>query len=178
MEPKIVEKDQIILVGFSFYGDPFAESGGWTEENEIGRLWSRFEAFMVGNAGRIKHLADPGAGYEVHVWNEETAARGHADVFAGMAVEKLEDVPVEVLVKILPPTTYAVFTLKGKQAIIDWTKMVYEEWLPGSGYDASAYDYNIQRYDQRYKGVDRLDESVIEVYVPVKKAEDVPDGDL
>jgi predicted transcriptional regulator YdeE len=128
MEPKIVEKDQIILVGFSFYGDPFAESGGWTEENEIGRLWHRFEAFMVGNVDRIKHLADPGAGYEVHVWSEETAAKGFSDVFAGMAVEKLEDVPMEVLVKILPPTTYAVFTLKGEQAITDWTKTVYEDW--------------------------------------------------
>ena len=177
MEPKIVEKDQIILVGFSFYGDPFAESGGWTEENEIGRLWRRFEAFMIGNAGRIQHIKDPMAGYEIHIWSEETAAKGHADVFAGMAVEKLEDVPMEVLIKILPPVTYAVFTLKGEQAITDWTKVVYEEWLPGSGY-TSAYNYNIQRYDQRYKGVDQLDESEMEVYVPVKKAGDVPDGDL
>jgi AraC family transcriptional regulator len=177
MEPKIVEKDQIILVGFSFYGDPFAESGGWTEENEIGRLWHRFEAFMIGSAGRIKHVKDHMVGYEVHVWSEETAAKGHADVFAGMAVEKLEDVPTEVLVKILPPTTYAVFTLKGEQAITDWTKMVYEEWLPGSEYE-SAYNYNIQRYDQRYKGVDQLDESEMEVYVPVRKAGDVPDGDM
>ena len=112
MEPKIVEKGQIILVGFSFYGDPFAESGGWTEENEIGQLWRRFEAFMIGSAGRIKHIKDPLAGYEIHIWSEETAAKGHADVFAGMEVEKLEDVPMEVLVKILPPTTYAVFTLR------------------------------------------------------------------
>jgi AraC family transcriptional regulator len=164
-------------VGFSFYGDPFAESGGWTEENEIGRLWRRFEAFMIDNADRIKHVKEHMVGYEVHVWSEETAARGHSDVFAGMVVEKLEDVPMEVLVKILPPTTYAVFTLKGAQAITDWTKMVYEEWLPGSEYE-SAYNYNIQRYDQRYKGVDQLDESVMEVYVPVKKAGDVPDGDL
>ncbi|GEM_PF-3859724 len=41
MEPTIRELDQIILVGFSFFGDPFAESSGWTEENEIGRLWNR-----------------------------------------------------------------------------------------------------------------------------------------
>ena len=176
MEPKIIEKGQIILVGFSFYGDPFAESGGWTEENEIGRLWRRFEAFMMGNAGRIKHIENPGVGYEVHIWSEETAAKGHADIFAGMTVEKLEDVPMEVLVKILPPTTYAVFTLKGEQAITDWTKMVYQEWLSGSGYE-SAYNYNIQRYDQRYKGVDRLGESEMEVHVPVRKAGDVTDGD-
>ena len=109
MEPTIVEKGQIILVGFSFYGDPFAESGGWTEENEIGRLWRRFEAFMIGNAGRIKHVKDSLVGYEIHIWSEETATKGHADVFAGIEVEKLEDVPMEILVKILPPTTYAVW---------------------------------------------------------------------
>lgn len=177
MEPKIVEKDQIILVGFSFFGDPFAESGGWTEENEIGRLWRRFEVFMIDNADRIKHIKDPMVGYEIHIWSEETAAKGYSDVFAGMEVEKLEDAPMEVLVKILPPTTYAVFTLRGEQAITDWTKMVYEDWLPGSGY-TSAYNYNIQRYDQRYKGVGKLDESELDVYVPVKKAGDVLDGDL
>ena len=32
------EKDQIILLGFSFFGDPFSISGEWTEDNEIGRL--------------------------------------------------------------------------------------------------------------------------------------------
>ena len=42
MEPRIVESERIILVGFSFFGDPFALSAGWTEENEIGRLWQRF----------------------------------------------------------------------------------------------------------------------------------------
>jgi len=41
MQPTFVERDQIILVGFGFLGDPFATSGGWTEENEIGRLKQR-----------------------------------------------------------------------------------------------------------------------------------------
>jgi len=44
MEPTIVERNQITLVGFGFFGDPFAASGGWMEENEIGRLWNRFVA--------------------------------------------------------------------------------------------------------------------------------------
>lgn len=42
MDTKIVERKLTILAGISFYGDPFSQSGGWTEENEIGRLWSRF----------------------------------------------------------------------------------------------------------------------------------------
>ena len=47
MEPRLVEADRITLVGFSFFGDPFRMSAGWTEENEIGRLWKRFMAYWM-----------------------------------------------------------------------------------------------------------------------------------
>jgi hypothetical protein len=53
MNPEIVQRDQIVLVGFSFFGDPFAESGGWTEENEIGRLWNRFTTYFTDHRDRI-----------------------------------------------------------------------------------------------------------------------------
>lgn len=115
MEPTIVERNQIMLVGFSFLGDPFAASGGWTEENEIGRLWNRFVAYVTHHGDRIKHIKDPEVGYEVHITHEETTAKGHYEVFVGVEVAHLEDVPVELSVKILPPTQYAVFTLKGEQ---------------------------------------------------------------
>ena len=47
MEPTMIEKRQMMLLGFSFFGDPFKISGGWTEENEIGRLWKRFMASQM-----------------------------------------------------------------------------------------------------------------------------------
>ena len=46
MQPKIIRADQIMLVGMSFYGDPFETSAGWMEENQIGRLWQRFMAYL------------------------------------------------------------------------------------------------------------------------------------
>lgn len=40
MKPtKIFDSPDIVLVGLSFFGDPFRTNAGWTEENEIGRLW-------------------------------------------------------------------------------------------------------------------------------------------
>jgi len=36
MQPALVEKERMILAGLSFFGDPFATQGGWTEENESG----------------------------------------------------------------------------------------------------------------------------------------------
>ena len=166
MEPTTVEKEQIILLGFSFFGDPFKTSAGWTEENEISRLWQRFMTYLAEHGDRIKHVANDKVCYEVHVTHEETTAKGNFEVFVGMEVGKLEDVPVELLVKILPPTKYAVFTLKGTQIASDWPKMI-QEWFLRSDYQ-QAYKYGFQLYDERFKGLDNLEESGLDVYVPVK----------
>jgi predicted transcriptional regulator YdeE len=172
MNPKIVERDRILLVGFSFFGDPFAESGGWTEENEIGRLWNRFTAYFTDHGDRIRHVKDDGVAYEVHIESEETAAKGYREVFVGTEVEELDDVPVELLVKILPPATYAVFTLRGEEIASDWSLMI-AEWMLGAGYD-SAHPYGFQRYDRRFQGLDDLEASELDVYVPIRPAGDDP----
>jgi len=39
--------------------------------------------------------------------------------------------------------------------------------MPGSGYQ-EAYKYQFQLLDRRFKGVQNLEESVLDVYVPVK----------
>jgi hypothetical protein len=87
MEPRIVNRGQIILVGFSFCGDPFAESGDWTEQNQIGRLWSRFITYLTDHRHRIRHVVNDAVAYEVHVESEEAASKGHREVFVGVEVE-------------------------------------------------------------------------------------------
>ena len=99
MDVKIIERGQMILVGMSFYGDPFAESGGWTEENEIGRLWARFRACLAAHTGAIRYIKKGDVFYEVHVAGGEAASKGFREVFIGVEVERLADVPVELLVK-------------------------------------------------------------------------------
>jgi AraC family transcriptional regulator len=168
MEPKIIDRGQILLVGFSYYGDPFATSAGWTEENEIGRLWHRLETFLGKYRDRVKHIRDETVAYEVHVEHEETASKGYYEVFVGMEVERLDDMPIEMVSKELPATKYAVYTLSGDQIVSDWAKEVYDEWMPGSGYER-AYGYGFQLYDARFKGLDRLDESELDVYVPIRE---------
>jgi len=167
MEPTILEKGQMILVGFSFFGDPFRISEGWTEENEIGRLWQRFIAYLTDHRDRLKHVADDQVCYELHVYNEETMSKGIFEVFVGLQVEKLEDVPADLLAKMLPPAKYAVFTLKGKQITSDWPKII-QEWLLGSGY-RQAHAYGFQMYDERFKGLENVEESTLDVYVPIEK---------
>ena len=41
------------------------------------------------------------------------------------------------------------------------------DWLAQSGYQR-AFPYGFQRYDERFKGVDELEGSVLEVYLPVE----------
>jgi predicted transcriptional regulator YdeE len=177
MEPRIVKKGPIALLGLSFYGDPFAASGGWTEENEIGRLWSRLMRYLADRGDLIRHVVDEGVAYEVHVESEETAAKGYREVFVGIEVAQLEDVPVDLLIKILPPTTYAVFTFRGEQIASDWS-MLIQQWMHDAGYE-SAHRYGFQRYDERFQGVENLAESVLDVYVPVKGVGHAsPGGDL
>jgi AraC family transcriptional regulator len=167
MEPKLVEMGQMTLLGFGFFGDPFRFSGGWTEENEIGRTWSRFMAYWEENREHIRHVISHDVMYEIHVEHYETAQTGEFEVFCGVEVQRLEDVPVELTCKVLPATTYAVFALRGEQITSDWNKLV-AEWMSRSGYQR-AYLYGFQRYDERFKGLDQIEESVLDVYLPVVK---------
>ena len=168
MTPQIVPKGQTWLVGFSFYGDPFRLSPGWTEENEIGRLWQRFMAFLASldEAARA-FIARPGIAYEVHVYNEETRNTGLFEVFVGIELAAGAPVPLETVVKVLPATTYAVFTLRGQEIVGDWSLAIYGEWLPESGYEL-AHQYHIQYHDGSFKGFDHLDKSSLDVYVPIR----------
>jgi predicted transcriptional regulator YdeE len=168
MQPKFVKRDKMLLVGLGFYGDPFKISGAWSEENEIGRLWQRFMPFLANKCKSIPAVKDSSVYYELHIVQKETMEKGYVDVFVGTEVEKIQTVPLELLIKLLPPTEYAVFTLRGKEITADWPQKICTEWLPASGYEFS-YSYSLQVYDKRFKGMDNLEQSEIDVYFPVKK---------
>lgn len=168
-EPIIVESPGLLVVGLNFFGDPFASSAGWTEENEIGRLWQRMMRYLEHHPDAIRHPRDPDAMLEIHLWNETAEQTGEYDVFVGMTVTVVENVPVDLLVKVLPATTYAVFTLEGEEITGDWAKSIYAEALPAAGYQ-TAHDYMIQWYDARFQGLDQVADSKLDVYIPVKPA--------
>jgi AraC family transcriptional regulator len=166
MEPQIIVKGPIILIGMEYYGDPFAGGEGWSQENEIGRLWQRFNALWDERQGEIQHLVQPSAGYEVHVEPAEYAETKCFYVMVGVEVEQVAPGPLELSFKVLPPTTYALFTLKGPEITSYWPEQIYQRWLPGSGYE-EAHKFTIERYGENFKGMDDP-ESELEVMVPIK----------
>jgi predicted transcriptional regulator YdeE len=155
------------LIGMNFYGNPFNRASAWEEENEIGVLCRRFGDFYQQNAERIKHNLFPEAIFEGHFVTEETQRTGNFDVFVGVIVDKLEEIPIECVARQLPHTAYAVITIHGKEISTDWQMKIFNEWLPGQLYAASA-SYSLTRYDQRFLGMDLLEASEIDVYIPVK----------
>jgi predicted transcriptional regulator YdeE len=165
MQPKIVQKDEIILVGMSFYGDPFETSAGWTEENQIGRLWQRLMSYLTENVDAIRSRAPVEASYEVHIYGPETMTKGLFEVFVGIQVLQIIAVPVDLLVKILPAAEYAVFTFQGAQISSDW-HLEINRWIAQAGYHQEL-PFSFQFYDERFKGLDQIEESELDVYIPV-----------
>lgn len=167
MQPTIISKPEMLLVGMSFYGDPFDTSGVWTEENQIGRVWQRFMRYLEQHSGAIQNRTAVDVFLEVQIYNQETIEKGFFEVFVGVQVEQLQPIPLELLGKVLPATDYAVFTLVGEAIFSDWD-MHIDQWLAQAGY-RRAYPYSIQYYDSRYKGLDQISESTLDLYMPVEK---------
>jgi len=173
-EPTIQEINTLALAGFNFFGDPFRSSAGWTEENEIGRTWQRLMSFLEDPKNQLPPLR-MGASYEVHLLHPDSMKTGEFEVFAGIELaipdpqdcKVLLEVPAEMCIKILPASTCAVFTLAGAEITSDWQKNI-QEWMLSSGYSESQ-NYSFQRYDERFRGMDHIEHSVIEVWIPVKR---------
>ncbi len=168
MNPEIISSAPILLAGLSFYGDPFQEAGGWSEENAIGQLWQRFTRLYEKYPEIINRLNTTSFNYEIHLETLETPQTGAYEVFVGFVVDAVTPEIAELSFKQLPEVDYAVFTLQGEAIRGNWSEEIFESWLKNSAYQSAA-SYLIERYDERFKGMDQIKESVMEVLVPVKK---------
>ncbi|MBI9042844.1 MAG: GyrI-like domain-containing protein [Anaerolineaceae bacterium] len=169
MKPEFIEKEAMIMAGFSFYGTPFEFKDFWDEQNEIGKLWQRFMGFIQQvDTETYPILRNLKAFYEIHIDTPETLVNGVFEVFVGTQIPFLDDLPLELVIKVLPAIEYAVFTLKGEEITSDWPQLIYDQWMPQNGYEL-AYPFNFQYYDHRFKGMDKISESTIDVFVPIRK---------
>jgi predicted transcriptional regulator YdeE len=166
MKPTITDKRKITLAGMDFYGDPFREASGWSARNAIGRLWDRFNKVYDKKKDAIKHLASE-SGYELWIDFEGEEDKKNHYIFVGVEVDRLGDLPLELVARILPETRYAIFTLEGEEIKSDWSSRVETQWLPEAGLEQS-FPFIIEYYDaQRFKGMDDSS-SQMDIYVPVK----------
>jgi len=176
-KPAIHQLERLVLGGFNFFGDPFRSSSGWTEENEIGRTWQRLMAYLHEPTSPLPPFKEK-CSYEMHILHPESLNTGEFEVFVGL--ELAEDqpenripalqLPAEMCMKILPPSTYAVFELTGEEITTDWQQFM-QQWMDSAGY-MQAHPFSFQRYDERFKGLDQITESTIDVFIPVTRSSD------
>jgi AraC family transcriptional regulator len=170
IEPSILENKIFKLLGCVFYGNPFHSAEEWSYENEIGKLWQRFGALSFKyNLLLNKICIDNNIAWELHLEPDEYEATKNYFVMVGMEVSIVDEIPLEMFVKILPKTAYLVFN-SSMENKFELGAYVYKEWMPKNGYD-QAFPYVLQLYDRRrYKGLDDP-QSEIDWYIPVKKGE-------
>jgi len=166
MQAYITKQPEMYVAGMSFYGDPFRTHGGWSEENEIGRVWARFMTYFEKNKQKLQTIPPPDIFYEIHIYDDETIVKGVFEVFVGTRIKTLEGVPLELLIKTLPASEYARFTFEGQAISEDWYLAV-DQWIAKASYQR-ANPFFFQYYDDRFKGVDKIEDSILDVYIPVE----------
>ena len=169
LDPVITEERTLKLMGMVYYGDPTHTYEGWTEGNEIGRLWSRFESLSNRYSSIMeKYVVNPGLGYEIHISYPEAESKEY-HIFVGVETRAPVDYPLELFYKKLPLTKYAIFTSKGVDMAKDMA-LIYSDWLPNSKY-CESYPMLIERYDaKRYLGLENP-ESEIDFMLPIREDE-------
>ncbi|MFW5903948.1 MAG: GyrI-like domain-containing protein [Candidatus Saliniplasma sp.] len=171
MDVDIVEKESLKLLGVDYYG-PLESLRD--EKSPIENLWDRFASFCSERWYAIEELVvNEDTSYEVHMWNQkELEESKNFMAFIGVEVKEFKRTPVELVGKLIPEGRYARVTLKGEE-IENWEKLVYKEWLESSDYQVrlfGTYSLDYQVYDEKvFKGVDQLEDSELEVYVPIEE---------
>ncbi len=166
MKSELTSLGSLLLGGVSFYGDPFSTKSGWDTENEIGTTWSRFVEFITANPDRPYSLNGQYM-YEVHIYGSETTLKGRFEVFVGEEVTTAH-LPVMLCSKYIPASDYLKITLTGKEIIGDWWQKLDSEIMPSIGIKKNPA-YLIEAYDERFKGMDKIEESTLDIFIPIEK---------
>lgn len=166
MKIDLVNLESLLLGGMSFYGDPISTKGGWEEENEIGKTWKRFMEFI--NENPVRPYSVQGSYmYEVHIYNQETPTKGYFEVVVGEEVNTKE-LPIAIGSKFIASSDYLKITLVGKEIISDWCQKLDTEIITSRNLRRN-YNYIIQAYDERFRGMNNIADSEIDVFIPVER---------
>lgn len=152
MEPKIVSKPALTVVGMKYRGKPLSD--------EIPQLWGAFAARI----GEIKHIRNPEIAYGVSDNMDEST--GEFDYVAACEVESAADIPEGMVSVDFPAQTYAVFTCT-LPTIGETFEYIYRTWLPTSGFRRPRSP-EFELYDEDFNPNDPSSE--LYVYVPVEEA--------
>jgi len=152
MEPRIVDKGEIVLVGIVSHG------------GDVSDLWTRFETIEE----KIPNAVD-GTWYELHVYPADFT-EGAASYLIAQEVTSLGPVPHAVFVKPLPAGPWAVFTHRCGAEGYDVLNQRVNDWLASAPY-RYARNISLQVYDKRFRGFTDPD-SQLDLLLPIEPKEE------
>jgi AraC family transcriptional regulator len=151
MEPKIVERNAFKLVGLLYRGK--------NENQEIPQLWGQF-----GPTSRAIHYKQ-NHGVSYGAMGNYDKNSGEFDYVAAVEVDRLEDIPEDMVGWEIPAQTYAVFscTLPKIREAYDYA---LHKWLPDSGYDHTG-GIEFELYTESFNPKEASSEFYY--YMPIKE---------
>ena len=156
MEPKIVDRNEILVIGLEQAYDQ-------DSKQSIPDLWRRLTE-------RIGEIPGRKPDFAYGICEPHDPSEGRFVYMAAVEVDSLEAVPDGMVGKTLPAQRYAVFTHKLQSSDIaadiePTLQYIWSTWLPQSGYDRTgAPDFEL--YDERFDPVTLSGE--IDFFIPIR----------
>jgi hypothetical protein len=154
MEPLVIRKPQMTLVGISVFGVARAEMEG---------AWQRFDPLE----DRILRPMSRSR-FAIVTWGIESELSGKEKefLFIGTEVQCIAAPPLDSVIKILPAGIYAMLTVRA--ALVVWEPVhIFEQWLPDSGFTQRGF--LMQRYDRARFFDCPPNEREVDVFLPLRK---------
>jgi predicted transcriptional regulator YdeE len=151
MTPEIIERPKILLAGV-------VNCGKDVTSVDIPDLWKAYMKSESEIENRIE-----GSWFELHVG--EKSGNGIYSVLAGVQIEKIGELPVEVSLRVVPAGKYAHFAHHMKDGGFDKAFAGVDAWIQESR--AAVKDFGLQHYDRDFDPNNK--ESVLHIYIPLEK---------
>lgn len=166
MEIRFENKKALLLCGVSFFGNPFTNAAAWDSENEIGSLWHRF--FKLKKSCNVSNnTSNDYKSFEMHVEHPNTKKNGLYEVFIGEEISDPNKAVIASCMKYVPNADYAIVTVHGLEVQEDILKTLEIELHKTSNYTINKA-FSLLVYDKRFKGMDKLSESILDYWIPLK----------
>jgi AraC family transcriptional regulator len=149
MQGKLVTIDGFKAVGLTYHGD--------NKNGEVPELWGAFNSRWQD----IMHKSSSMLCYGV--CDGDMDPDGKFNYTACAEVDSFEDVPADMVTKVIPQGKYIVYTYKG--AIKDLGEFycnIFNKWLPESGESMDCRP-QLELYDGRF-----MQNGEFDIYVPIK----------
>lgn len=151
--PEIISLEAIRVVGIST-----KISGNYAD---IGKIWTALSGIKDSITDRII----PEKFFQINYWIDNLS-EDEFHCMAALAVNNLDDIPIQLIGKTLPAARYLKFTHKGYSSrVVQTYDYIYRTYLPETSYKLT-YPFNFEHYGERFKGP-MNPESESEIYIPI-----------